>query len=206
VVERLQGYAETSFEPGRSFLGELDYQQQLDRWFRERANVRFHRTLRCRPVDRLAEELQLMRPLPERMPDVDRRFVTRIAPDPYVRIDGTDYSLDPRLVGRRVELRVSQQEILAVALATGELACRHVRSFARHRTLTALEHARALTRPRGAPAEPEVETRPARPLRPADPGMSSSAELAFLFRTLKAPAAARALPKLAERARQEEWS
>ena len=36
--------------------------------------------------------------------------------------------------------------------------------------------------------------------------MSKQAELAFLFRTLKAPAAARALPKLAERARAEEWS
>src|SRR5438093_746392 len=35
VVERLQGYAETSFEPGRSFVGERDYQQQLDRWFEE---------------------------------------------------------------------------------------------------------------------------------------------------------------------------
>ena len=32
------------------------------------------------------------------------------------------------------------------------------------------------------------------------------AELAHLFRQLKAPAAARALPKLADRARQEEWS
>jgi len=32
------------------------------------------------------------------------------------------------------------------------------------------------------------------------------AELAHLFRALKAPAAARALPKLADRARQEEWS
>src|ERR1700675_4243268 len=31
-------------------------------------------------------------------------------------------------------------------------------------------------------------------------------ELAHLFRDLKAPAAARALPKLAERAREEEWS
>jgi DNA replication protein DnaC len=31
-------------------------------------------------------------------------------------------------------------------------------------------------------------------------------ELAHLFRTLKAPAAARALPKLADRARQEQWS
>jgi DNA replication protein DnaC len=31
-------------------------------------------------------------------------------------------------------------------------------------------------------------------------------ELAHLFRALKAPAAARALPALAERAREEEWS
>ena len=36
--------------------------------------------------------------------------------------------------------------------------------------------------------------------------MSSKAELAHLFRALKAPAAARSLPKLADRARQEEWS
>jgi transposase len=160
VVERLQGYLETSFEPGRSFAGELDFQEQLDRWFGERANVRFHRTLRCRPLDRLAEELTVMRALPERLPDVDRRLVTRIAPDPYVRVDSNDYSLDPRLVGRRVELRVSQREILAVALETGELACQHARSFARHRTITAPEHARALRELRGAPAEPEVETRP----------------------------------------------
>ncbi len=160
VVERLQGYVETSFEPGRSFAGELDFQEQLDSWFVERANVRFHRTLRCRPADRLAEELQVMRPLPERMPDVDRRLVTRISPDPYVRVDTCDYSLDPRLVGRRVELRASQREILAGCLDTGELACRHRRSFARHRTITALEHARALRELRGAPAEPEVEQRP----------------------------------------------
>ncbi|MGH3995199.1 MAG: IS21-like element helper ATPase IstB [Pseudonocardiaceae bacterium] len=36
--------------------------------------------------------------------------------------------------------------------------------------------------------------------------MTKTAELSFLFRALKAPAAARALPKLAERARAEEWS
>src|SRR5215211_5699011 len=33
-----------------------------------------------------------------------------------------------------------------------------------------------------------------------------SSELAHLFRALKAPAAARALPKLTERAREEQWS
>jgi transposase len=160
VVERLQGYAETSFEPGRSFASEFDFQAQLDRWFAERANVRFHRALRCRPLDRLAEELTVMCSLPERLPDVDRRFVTRVPPDPYLRVDCNDYSLDPRLVGRRVEIRVSQREIVAVALDNGELAARHVRSFARHRTITALEHARALRELRGAPAEPEVEQRP----------------------------------------------
>jgi len=36
--------------------------------------------------------------------------------------------------------------------------------------------------------------------------MNTTAELGHLFRSLKAPAAARALPKLAERARAEEWS
>jgi transposase len=160
VVERLQGYLETSFEPGRRFCNELDFQEQLDRRFQERANVRFHRTLRCRPADRLAEELGAMRPPPEAMPDTDRRFVTRVPPDPYVRVDTNDYSLEPRLVGRRVEVRVSQRQLVAVALETGELACRHRRSFARHRTLSALEHARALRELRGAPAEPEVELRP----------------------------------------------
>jgi hypothetical protein len=62
-------------------------------------------------------------------------------------------TLDPRLVGRRVEVRVSQREISAAALDAGELACRHVPSFARHRTITALEHARArraTRRPGGA--------------------------------------------------------
>ena len=172
VVERLQGYAETSFEPGRSFAGELDFQEQLDRWFDGRANVRFHRTLRCRPLDRLAEELTVMRSLPERPPDVDRRFVTRIAPDPYVRVDTCDYSLDPRLVGQRVELRVSQRELLAVCLETGELACRHVRSFARHRTITALEHARTLRELPRRLAQARGRAAAACTLRRADPGVT----------------------------------
>jgi hypothetical protein len=36
--------------------------------------------------------------------------------------------------------------------------------------------------------------------------MSTTSELSHLFRALKAPAAARALPKLANRARAEDWS
>ena len=101
-----------------------------------------------------------MAALPARAPDSDRRLVLRVPADPHVRVDTNDYSLDPRLVGRRVEVRVSQREGSAVCLDTGELAGRHARSFARHRTITQLEHARALRELRGPTPEPEVETRP----------------------------------------------
>ncbi len=160
VVERLQGYAETNFEPGRVFANELDFQDQLDAWF-TKVNARTHKTIRERPADRLADELAVMAPLPATAPDSDRRWVTRVPPDPYLRFDTCDYSLDPDLVGQRVEIRVGDREITAVALDTGELACRHQRSFARHRTITALEHARALKRRRDGDdeVEPVVETR-----------------------------------------------
>ena len=42
--------------PAACFANELDYQLQLDAWFDERANPRMHKTLRCRPIDRLIEE------------------------------------------------------------------------------------------------------------------------------------------------------
>jgi hypothetical protein len=158
VVERLQGYAETNFEPGRRFANELDFQDQLDGWF-AKANARTHRGIRARPVDRLAEELQVMAPLPTVTPDCARRWTMRVPPDPHLRFDTNDYSLDPSLVGRRVEVRVDQRQVIAVALDTGELACQHARSFARHRTITALEHARQLRA--GRQQRPvEVEVRP----------------------------------------------
>ena len=160
VVERLQDFLERSFEPGRSFANHLDFQLQLDDWFEHRANGRQHKTLRCRPVDRLLEEREVMVPLPATPPDVDRRWVLRVPPDPHLRFDTCDYSLDPAFVGRRVEARVTDREVLAVALDTGEVVCRHERSFARHRTITALEHARALRARRGPTAEPAVEVRP----------------------------------------------
>jgi transposase len=160
AVERLQDFIERSFEPGRVFANELDFQLQLDAWFDERANARMHKTLRCRPIDRLIEERAVMAALPARPPDTDRRWVVRVPPDPYLRFDTCDYSLDPGLVGRRVEARVTDREVLAVALDTGELACRHRRSFARHRTISALEHARTLkTQRQQRRGEPVVEVR-----------------------------------------------
>ncbi len=160
AVERLQGYAETNFEPGRVFANELDFQDQLDALVCE--GQRAHAQDAARAPDRPAarSSSSTWRALPAEMPDTARRWVTRVAPDPHLRVDTNDYSLDPTLVGRRVEVRVDQREVTAVALDTGEIACRHARVFARHRTITALEHARALRDGRRAPAEPAVEVRP----------------------------------------------
>jgi transposase len=160
AVERLQGFLETNFEPGRCFANLLDFQLQLDAWF-QKVNARTHKTLGERPVDRLAREREVMRALPESEPEVDRRWVIRVPADPHLRFDTNDYSLDPNLVGRRVEVRVSQRQVTAIALDSGERACSHERSFAKNRTITTLEHARTLRERRGeSEGELVVEQRP----------------------------------------------
>jgi Integrase core domain len=49
LVERANGYLETSFLPGRSFAGPADFNGQLAAWL-VRANQRHHRRLGCGPL------------------------------------------------------------------------------------------------------------------------------------------------------------
>jgi hypothetical protein len=123
-----------NFEAGRRFANPLDFQDQLDRWC-ERINSRVHRSTHAVISERLTEERSRMRALPALMPDSDHRFVTRVAAQPYLRCDRNDYSLDPHLVGRRIEVRAGQSEISAFALDTGELACRHGQRLRRRAVL-----------------------------------------------------------------------
>ncbi len=162
ALERSHRFVHGNFEAGRRFANHVDFQLQLDAWC-DKVNARVHRTTRAVVAERLVEEHALMRPLPNRLPDPDRRFVTRVAAQPYLRFDRNDYSLDPRLVGRRVEVRISQEEITAIALDTGEVAACHRRVFAGGLCLTDPEHQRALDELRGerrGPREVDVERRP----------------------------------------------
>ena len=147
ALERSHRFMRTNFEPGRHFANPLDFQAQLDGWC-DRVNRRVHRTIRAVPVERLAVEQARMRPLPAAMPDCDRRQVLRVPQQPYLRVDRNDYSIDPAFAGRRVEVRASQTEVIAVVLDTGELACRHRRSFAGGLTFTVAEHQSELERQR----------------------------------------------------------
>lgn len=161
-LERDHRFVHGNFEAGRSFANPADFQGQLDNWS-DRINHRRHRSTRAIVSERLATERELMRPLPEAMPDIDRRFTLRVPPQPYFRFDRNDYSLDPRLVGRRVEIRAGQRAIVAVSLDSGEIAAQHHRVFAGGRTFTDPAHQQALDELRGErkrPREVEVEARP----------------------------------------------
>jgi len=162
ILERSHRFMRSNFVPGRRFANHLDFQDQFDSWC-DRVNERVHRTIRAVPAERLVEERARMRPLPEQLPDTDRRTVVRVPQQPYLRVDRNDYSVDPSFAGRRVELRVSQTEVTAAVLDTGELAARHRRSFAGGLTFTDPHHQSQLERQRARRRqrhEIDVEIRP----------------------------------------------
>ena len=147
-------------------MGIGDFNLQLTGWL-ELANRRWHRTLGCRPVDRIAEDRAAMRRLPPIMPDPALRTSTLVRRDHYLRIGTCDYSVHPRAIGHRVEVRVDLDWVTATM--DGGRVAQHRRSLAAHRTITDPAHAQArqvlrahhrqvVTRP-SAPAQLEVAER-----------------------------------------------
>jgi hypothetical protein len=72
------------------------------------------------------------------LPDPARRFSVRLPRDHYVRVDTCDYSVNPRFIGRRVDIRVGLDDV--VATCAGVEVARHRRCLALHQTLTLPEH------------------------------------------------------------------
>ncbi len=69
LVERANGYLETSFLPGRRFASPADFTAQLTSWL-VRADERRHGTLGCWPVDRIDADRAAMLSLPPVAPVV----------------------------------------------------------------------------------------------------------------------------------------
>jgi transposase len=161
LVERANEYFETSFLPGRRFDSVDDFNAQLAGWLRK-ANQRIHGTIRCRPADRLCEDRGAMLGFPPVLPDPALRFGLRLGRDHYVRVDTNDYSINPRVIGRRIEVRVDLEWVSATC--GGEEVARHRRSLAKHRTIIDPNHARILRQMRAehtvsTPLEAAVEER-----------------------------------------------
>ncbi|WP_371480411.1 IS21 family transposase [Kitasatospora sp. NBC_00315] len=146
LVERANGYLETSFLPGRTFTGPDDFNNQLGAWL-QIANRRQHRSIDARPVDRWEADRAAMLTVPPVGPPNWWRFHTRIGRDHYIRVDTNDYSVHPRAIGRTVMVRTDTEEITVTC--GNDIVARHTRCWARHQTLTDPEHAAAADIMRG---------------------------------------------------------
>lgn len=139
MVERANGYLETSFLPGRQFGSPIDFNTQLGDWLERIANNRTVRAIQGRPVDLLRTDYLSMVELPPISPSVGLRQRIRLGRDYYVRVDTVDYSVDPRSIGRFVEVTASAT--LVTVCCDGQLVARHGRSWAKHGVITDPAHA-----------------------------------------------------------------
>ncbi|MBB2893441.1 hypothetical protein FHU39_003472 [Flexivirga oryzae] len=86
VVERRNGYFETSFLPGHTFSSPADFNTHLSDWLTT-ANARVVRTTRAKPADLLSADKAAMLALPPVPPTVGWANRIRLGRDYYVRIE-----------------------------------------------------------------------------------------------------------------------
>jgi transposase len=140
VVERRNGYFETSFMPGRDFASPADFDIQFADWLRI-ANARIVRTIKARPVDLLDADRAAMLPLPPVAPAVGWVNRVRLGRDYYVRVDSNDYSVDPAVIGRFVDVHADLARV--EVRHEGRLVATHHRVWARNMTITDPAHVAA---------------------------------------------------------------
>lgn len=168
VVERRNGFFETSFMPGRHFASPADFNAQFSDWLTT-ANARVVRTTKCRPVDLLEADLAAMLPLPPAVLHLGWRNHVRLGRDYYVRIDTSDYSVDPRAIGARVDVAADLDTVRV--RHGGRLVADHPRRWARGMTVTDPAHVSAAAALRHA-------------YQHTDPHQGSRSEAAGLVRDL----------------------
>jgi transcriptional regulator with XRE-family HTH domain len=147
IVERANGYLETSFLPGRRFSSPADFNRQLAEWL-PIANRRTIRSLDARPVELVEADRAAMLPLPPIAPTLGHRSRVRLGRDYYVRVAGNDYSVDPTMIGRMVEINAGLEEVLVTA--DSRQWARHLRVWATRLTVTDPVHVEAAARLRTA--------------------------------------------------------
>ncbi len=163
LVERANGFLETSFLPGRSFASPGDFNVQLGEWLAV-VNTRNRRALGCAPADRIEADRRAMLSLPPVAPATGWRSSTRLPRDHYIRLDSNDYSVHPAVIGRRIEVIADLSSVRV--LCDGRTVADHERVWAKHQTISDPEHVAAgklLRRERFSvvrqPADTEVQIR-----------------------------------------------
>jgi hypothetical protein len=137
VVERRNGFFETSFMPGREFTSPADFNGQFTQWLGD-ANGRLVRTLKARPADLVGADREAMLALPPVPPVVGWSNQVRLGRDYYVRVDTNDYSVDPAHIGRLVSVNADLERVMV--RVDRRVIADHDRVWARRVTVTDAVH------------------------------------------------------------------
>ncbi|HEY0774494.1 MAG TPA: IS21 family transposase [Nocardioidaceae bacterium] len=140
IVERRNGFFETSFMPGRDFTSPADFDSQFTDWLFT-ANGRVVRTIKARPVDLLDADRAAMLPLPPVAPALGWANRVRLGRDYYVRVDSSDYSVAPAVIGRFIDVHADLSRV--EVRHEGRLVAAHDRVWARGMTVTDSAHVAA---------------------------------------------------------------
>jgi len=160
IVERRNGWFETSFMPGRMFTSPADFNDQFTGWL-DTANQRIVRTTGARPVDRLEADRAAMLRLPPVPPLVGWRSQVRLGRDYYVTIARNDYSVDPTWIGRMVDAHADLDQV-QIRIG-GRVIAEHRRAWGSGMTITDTTHVETAKRLRSEFQHP--------PARPVDQGL-----------------------------------
>jgi transposase len=133
IVERMNGFFETSFMPGRSFSSPDDFNEQLASWL-PLANSRLVRRTGKRPEDAVESERKEMFSLPPVAPVLGVLGRVRLPRDYYLRVASNDYSAHPSAIGSFVDVTYDLDTVRFRALNSSVGV--HRRSWARGETLT----------------------------------------------------------------------
>jgi transposase len=153
LVERRNGYFETSFMPGRSFTSPADFNTQFGDWL-VRANAREVRTIKGRPIDLIDADRAKMLALPPVPLHLGWRERVRLGRDYYVRLDTNDYSVDPAVIGRLVDVAADLDRVRV--RVEGRIVAEHARVWARGTTVTDKTHLETAGRMRKQFQQPRV--------------------------------------------------
>jgi hypothetical protein len=137
MVERMNRFFRSRFMSGRVFSSPDDFNHQLDGWL-PIANNRISRSRRGRPNDLISIDRAAMRTLPPMAPEVMFRNTVRLPRDYYVRVFSNDYSVDPTMIGRVVDVSASLDSV--VVHHDGLIIAEHRRPWARQLTVTDPAH------------------------------------------------------------------
>ncbi len=153
IVERRNGWFETSFMPGRSFTSPADFNTQLADWL-VRANARIVRTTGVAPIARLDADRAAMLALPPIPLHLGWRNRVRLGRDYYVRVETNDYSVDPAVIGHLIDVTADLERVRV--RAEGRVVADHARVWARGTTITDPVHVETAARLRKAFQQPRA--------------------------------------------------